>query len=218
MSAQVKIESSASSEERKFRKTRDYFGKRKYSSMIVAAGEKGKLGYDEDSNDSGVSTRDMLIIGGGGSSSSGMKYEPHSPSTASVTSGISSASSPSSSKSDEPLKQRMKIIRLSNTSIQSVLQRGSVGSSTPVQTTKPIRRSVTPKLDKETPPVEKRSLEQVKRKKWETDLEKVMKLIQGSSIIRGFEKQVDTSILKGVEAITMTSSKRRIIPKQRISV
>lgn len=216
------------SDTKKFRKTRDYFGKRKYNA--VAAGETGKLGFDEDSNDSGVSTREMMMVA--------VKCEPNSPSTASVTSGVSSTASPSStsSLSNVPLKQRVKIIRLgNNTSLQSILQGSPKGSSTQVvfPTAKPLRARQsstgsgcnTPK-GKKAPRNEGSKLDEIKRNKWELDLERVMKLIQNIPMIKevkqGGKKMIKEEVKENncaaVRNVVVTSSKRRIIPKQRISV
>lgn len=204
------------SDTKKFRKTRDYFGKRKYSA--VAAGETGKLGFDEDSNDSGVSTREMMMVA--------VKCEPNSPSTASVTSGVSSTASPSStsSLSNVPLKQRVKIIRLgNNTSLQSILQGSPKGSSTPVvfPKAKPLRPR-----QSSTGSGGKVPLDEIKRNKWELDLERVMKLIQNIPMVKDvkqegkkiIKEEVKESNCAPVRNVVVTSSKRRIIPKQRISV
>lgn len=215
------------SDTKKFRKTRDYFGKRKYNAVV--AGETGRLGFDEDSNDSGVSTREMMMVA--------VKCEPNSPSTASVTSGVSSTASPSStsSLSNVPLKQRVKIIRMgNNTSLQSILQGSPKGSSTPVvfPTAKPLRSrqsstgsgGTTPKGKKEkAPQIGGSNLDDIKRNKWEMDLERVMKLIQNIPMVKEegkkiIKEEVMEDNCAPVRNVVVKSSKRRIIPKQRISV
>lgn len=194
---------------KKFRKTRDYFGKRRIHSIV--AGENGTFGYDEDSNDSGVSTRDTGGAGG--------KGEPNSPSSASVTSGTSSESSHSSSQSDSALKQRAKVIRLGDKSIQGISERGPAASSTPFPAAKPLRQRVTPKpADMDDLQVNGQSLDQIKRTKWENDLKKIMKLLQNSKVKEEAPLPAKGSPINTPAHVHITSSKRRIIPKQKISV
>lgn len=224
-----------------FRKTRDYFGKRKYSSTSATAAAVGGVetgtvfySYDnEDSNDSGVSTRDMMATGGGGV----LKCEPNSPSTASVTSGVSStvASSPSSSSPNGPIKQRVKIIRLGHHNLQgspaSAAAAPPMASSTPMmmKAVKPrmstgTATATTPKIKKEQQSTRNTgaisSLDQIKRNKWEQDLLKVMKLMQNMPMANKdvVVKQEKLAVVEKKNCVAVTSSKRRIIPKQRISV
>lgn len=192
---------SEEAEPKKFRKTRDYFGKRRLHSV---AAENGTFGFDEDSNDSGVSTRDT---------GAGAKCEPNSPSSASVTSGTSSSGASSHSSSESTaVKQRAKVIRLAN---KSILDRGPAASSTPVLAAKPLNRRVSLKTAAKMDDlqVNGQSLDQIKRTKWQNDLQRIMKLLQNSKLT---EEAPSSS--QGISAVQMTSSKRRIIPKQKISV
>lgn len=196
-------------EPKKFRKTRDYFGKRRLHSV---AAENGTFGFDEDSNDSGVSTRDT---------GAGAKCEPNSPSSASVTSGTSSSGASSHSSSESTaVKQRAKVIRMGNKSIQgSILDRGPAASSTPVLAAKPLNRRVSLKTAAKMDDlqVNGQSLDQIKRTKWQNDLQRIMKLLQNSKLTE--EAPSSSQGISAVPAqVQMTSSKRRIIPKQKISV
>lgn len=116
------------------------------------------------------------------------------------------------------------------------MQQGPAASSTPVQWAKPIRRSsglgavaAKEEIEKENCPIgsQQNSLEQIKRAKWQTDLQKVMKLLLSSTIATAAGIKKEKSSAKVAPAkepaivqpvVVMTSSKRRIIPKQRISV
>lgn len=117
------------------------------------------------------------------------------------------------------------------------MQQGPAASSTPVQWAKPIRRSsglgavaAKEEIEVENCPIgsQQNSLEQIKRAKWQTDLQKVMKLLQSSTIATGaagIKKEKSSAKVAPAKqpaivqpVVVMTSSKRRIIPKQRISV
>lgn len=252
MSAQIQVkleemsmENESLHQHKKFRKTRDYFGKRKFNGG--GGGENAKLGFiDEDSNDSGVSTRDVVT---GGSSNSAVKGEPNSPSTASVAS--SSSSSDEISNQQQQQQQRVKVMRLEDdTSFQYRFQ-GPVASSTPLVTAnsqrtggavaaaapgtpvsaaKPTRAQNEKRVTGGNASKTKLDLEQIKRAKWEMDLQKVIGLIQnGMPMIsktegtqrKGKKPKDEKQGAKEVKVssmIRMSSSKRRIIPKQRISV
>lgn len=238
------MENESLHQHKKFRKTRDYFGKRKFNG---GGGENAKLGFiDEDSNDSGVSTRDAVT---GGSSNSAVKGEPNSPSTASVAS--SSSSSDEISNQQQQQQQRVKVMRLEDdTSFQYRFQ-GPVASSTPLVTAnsqrtggaaaaaapgtpvsaaKPTRAQNEKRVTGGNASKTKLDLEQIKRAKWEMDLQKVIGLIQnGMPMIsktegtqrKGKKPKDEKQGAKEVKVssmIRMSSSKRRIIPKQRISV
>lgn len=247
MSAQIQVkleemsmENESLHQHKKFRKTRDYFGKRKFNG---GGGENAKLGFiDEDSNDSGVSTRDVVT---GGSSNSAVKGEPNSPSTASVA----SSSSSSDEISNQQQQQRVKVMRLEDdTSFQYRFQ-GPVASSTPLVTAnsqrtggaaaapgtpvsaaKPTRAQNEKRVTGGNASKTKLDLEQIKRAKWEMDLQKVIGLIQnGMPMISKTEgtqrkgkkpkdEKHEAKEVKVSSMIRMSSSKRRIIPKQRISV
>lgn len=218
-------------QKKKFRKMRDYFGKRKFNGSGASENRKPPSFTDEDSNDSGVSRS---------SGNGATKGEPKSPSTGSNA----SKESESTAAPEEKIVQRVKVIRLeeekkesTNTSFQNHFRgHQAKNSSTPIAgPSKPKRRIAEKKqvaVKQQQQPQKKEDprptgvIEQLKRSKWEKDLARVIGLLQtGKPLIvepvpekKKPAKQPPKPKKEEPVVVRMSSSKRRIIPKQRISV
>lgn len=219
---------------KKFRKTRDYFGKRKYSEN---GGSAGSVFDEETSSDSGVSNAETV-----------QKKDQRSSTPDSVTSGVSSDSSPIAAlKPQVPLKQRQKVIRLEEAKLKEeeikLEQPSTSGGELKISAVETVTAGPSWRNDnyKENTNPTQEELDYYKEmasKRWESDLKRLRKLFEKDC---GFKhklevkpeveveprQNVTVEVKRGARASTSAaktpqlptrSTKRKIIPKKRISV